>query len=83
MRTTRQWCDECKAVVEVLHVNQAAALAGMCRRSMYIWMERGWVHCMRSPSRRWVICRASLLRTSQPAVTNNVKEWAIAGKHHD
>ena len=66
MRTARQWCDECKAVVEVLHVNQAAAMAGICRRSMYLWMRRGFVHFMRSPGRRWVICRVSILRIQVP-----------------
>ena len=59
------FCETCKKESNFLPIYMFAKLAGICRSTLYYWMERGWVHWLELPNGRRIICEASLTRQSR------------------
>jgi len=58
----RLFCENCQKESNFLPIYMAIKIAGVSRSTIYYWLERGWVHWLELPSRRRVICEASLSR---------------------
>lgn len=81
MRPTRSWCESCGCVVVWLTMQGVCALAGVCRRTVYSWAVRGWVHSHVLPN-GWRVIRANSIlkgpdgRTVVPrAVVASMLSW--------
>jgi len=44
------FCEHCQKDAKFLPIHFAHALAGVSRRTIYYWMQRGWIHCFASNS---------------------------------
>ncbi len=55
------FCPYCGRETEHLNVSDAAASAGVTRRTVYNWLNRALVHCVHRPSGRKFICIRSLV----------------------
>jgi predicted DNA-binding transcriptional regulator AlpA len=62
-------CDHCMQETRFLSLQNARSTAGVCRSTIYYWMERGWIHWRELPSGRRLICLNSLSRTGKPLGT--------------
>lgn len=62
----RFFCERCQKESNLLPIYAAIKFAGVCRSTMYHWMEHGWVHWCELPSGRRVICETSLSRPANP-----------------
>jgi predicted DNA-binding transcriptional regulator AlpA len=60
-------CESCQKEVRFLPLRNATVTAGVCRSTIYYWMERGWIHWRELPSGRRLICLDSL---SRPGTVN-------------
>ena len=49
----------------LVNIVQACAMTGKCRRTIYFWMERGWLEYRRVPSGHRLIFADSLLRVPE------------------
>jgi hypothetical protein len=56
------FCDGCKKDTRTVSMQSALDLSGVCKATLYNWMDRGWVHWMLLPNNRRVTCLNSLLR---------------------
>ena len=56
------FCEHCQKDTRFLPIHFAVALTGVSRRTIYYWMEHGWIHWRELPSGRRVICQNSLSR---------------------
>ena len=56
MKPSRGWCDACPVVVDWLTVPRVAAPTGLKQRTVYYWIERGWVHARQLQNSWWLIC---------------------------
>lgn len=57
------YCDECRDETRWLTVSQAAQLVQRSERTIYYWIERGFLHIRILPSGRGRrICERSLLQ---------------------
>lgn len=63
------FCDHCKRETHFLPIYRALRITGVCRSTMYYWIEKEWVHWTELPSGRRVICEESL-RRNRPLVLN-------------
>ncbi len=54
------FCPDCRKKTKHLHIEDAATTSGVSRRTIYDWMEHGWVHWRELASTRRVICEESL-----------------------
>lgn len=55
------YCPYCERETEHLNVSDAAASAGVTRRTVYDWLNRALVHFVHRPSGRKFICIRSLV----------------------
>jgi len=55
------FCPYCGKQTPHLNVKQAAATAQVTRTTIYNWIDKAIVHCMRRPSGRKFICISSLV----------------------
>jgi len=55
-------CDVCQREARFLSLQNSMRSAGVCRSTIYYWMERGWIHWRELPSGRRLICHNSLSR---------------------
>jgi len=55
------FCPYCGKETPHLNVKEAAATAQVTRTTIYNWIRRGEVHCLRRPSGRKFVCAASLV----------------------
>jgi len=55
-------CDVCHKEVHFLSLQNSMRSAGVCRSTIYYWMDRRWIHWRELPSGRRVICLNSLSR---------------------
>ena len=55
------FCPYCGRETPHLNVKEAAATAQVTRGTIYNWIRRAEVHCVRRPSGRRFVCAASLL----------------------
>jgi hypothetical protein len=56
------FCDICKREVRFLSLRSAGTAAGVCRSTIYYWIDKEWIHWRELPSGRRVICHESLSR---------------------
>jgi hypothetical protein len=54
------WCEACAREVEMVSVDEAAALAGTSSRMIYRQVEAQTLHFMETPEGRLLICLNSL-----------------------
>jgi hypothetical protein len=54
------FCKQCRKEKAFLPIDFAAALANVNRRTIYRWMDRGWLHWRAIPNGRRLICLQSL-----------------------
>ena len=66
MVTGRFFCASCKKDVTFLSVGTAIRTAGICRATIYNWMDRGLIHWSELPSGHRMICRESLKKALIP-----------------
>lgn len=52
---------------EAVRINVAAEIAGVCRRTMYNWIARGWVTRKFTPSGATLVVVSSLTLDERPA----------------
>jgi predicted DNA-binding transcriptional regulator AlpA len=78
------YCDVCHQEVRFLSLQNSMKSAGVCRSTVYYWMERGWIHWRVLPSGRRLICHSSLSRPAggtearslpPPSRTEFAKPW--------
>jgi predicted DNA-binding transcriptional regulator AlpA len=69
-------CDVCQRETRFLSLQNSMKSAGVCRSTMYYWMERGWIHWRELPSGRRMICYNSL---SRPAVSETRSRSPLSG----
>lgn len=63
------WCRGCKQIVDLITVNEAAALAGSNHVTVLLWVMQERVHCLEMRG-RLLICATSLER--REAVTGEL-----------
>jgi len=56
------FCERWQKDARFLPIHFACAVTGVSRRTIYYWMEHGWIHWRELPSGRRVICQNSLSR---------------------
>jgi predicted DNA-binding transcriptional regulator AlpA len=54
------FCPYCQKETKFLHVHSAAIMSAVSRRTIYDWMDHGWIHWREMPSGRKLICEESL-----------------------
>src|SRR5260370_36717928 len=52
-------CDVCQREMRFLSLQNSMRSAGVCRSTIYYWMERGWIHWRELPSGSRMICYKS------------------------
>ena len=57
-------CAVCLKESTFLSLQHSMRVAGVCRSTIYYWMEKGWIHWRELPSGRRLICGNSLSRPS-------------------
>ena len=70
-------CECCQKEVRFLPLRNAAVTAGVCRSTIYYWMERGWIHWRELPSGRRLICLDSLSRPGTGNVAISISRTSI------
>jgi predicted DNA-binding transcriptional regulator AlpA len=70
-------CESCQKEVRFLSLRNATLTAGVCRSTIYYWMERGWIHWRELPSGRRLICLDSLSRPAKRNVTISASRGAV------
>jgi len=58
-------CDVCQQESRFLSLQNSMRSAGVCRSTIYYWMERRWIHWRELPSGRRMICYNSLSRSAR------------------
>jgi predicted DNA-binding transcriptional regulator AlpA len=53
-------CDQCNCEVKFLRLHQVMITVGVCRSTVYYWMQKGWIHWRELPSGRRLICLNSI-----------------------
>src|SRR5467141_1723740 len=56
------FCEHCRKDTTFFSITMALQITGVCRSTVYYWMENSWVHWCELPSGRRVICQESLVR---------------------
>lgn len=54
------FCPICQKETNFLHIDPAAIVSAVSRRTIYDWMDHGWIHWRVLPSGRRMICEESL-----------------------
>ena len=58
------WCHECGLRINMITVDEAAAMAGMSSRTVYRWIEAEKIHFIETCERRLLVCSRSLMTAS-------------------
>jgi hypothetical protein len=74
------FCEHCKKETRFLPIHFAVAVTGVCRRTVYYWMERSWVHWRELPSGRRVICEQSLSRQARSSPPISIPHNKVSAK---
>jgi hypothetical protein len=56
------FCPRCRKQRAFLPIDFAALLADVTRRTIYRWMDRGWLHWRTIPNGRRLVCLQSLTK---------------------
>jgi hypothetical protein len=76
------WCIECSSPVQLITPEEAALLASVSTRTVYLRVERGLLHFVETDAGRLLICPNSL-PTSISAKENNHVTKHLIDHHHD
>jgi hypothetical protein len=68
------FCNKCGQTKDLVTVRTALMVTEVSRSTLYYWMKKDWIHWLRIPSGRRVICRDSLFRISGPTEILNSKD---------
>jgi predicted DNA-binding transcriptional regulator AlpA len=60
------FCKTCRKQAAFLPIHLAVILTGNSRRTLYRWMERGWIHWRELPNGRRLLCQESLVTHNDP-----------------
>jgi hypothetical protein len=64
-------CPQCHREIVFINITGAAKVANVCRKTIYQWIEKGWVTTVKNASGRQLICFTSLF-------TNTIQEhWTV------
>ena len=64
-------CPRCHREISLINITVAATVANVCRKTIYQWIEKGWVTTVKNASGRQLICFTSLF-------TNAAREsWTV------
>ena len=55
------WCRECNQRVQMVTVDEAAAMVGLSSRTVYRWIEAEEVHSTETAERFLLVCSRSLM----------------------
>ena len=58
------WCRECNQRVQMVTVDEAAAMAGLSSRTVYRWIEAEKIHSIETSERLLLVCALSLMSAS-------------------
>jgi predicted DNA-binding transcriptional regulator AlpA len=58
----RLYCETCNSESHFVSITRAGSLLGVCRSTIYYWLERDWIHWCQLPSGRRLLCLSSLRR---------------------
>ena len=58
------FCERCGQKCEMIPVYKASKFAGVCRSTIYYWIDREWIHWNTLASGRRLICANSLVHAS-------------------
>lgn len=72
--TTGLFCEYCQKDTKFLAVHHAVDLIGVCRSTIYYWMEHRLIHWRELPSGRRIICQDSLSRQARKPVEISVEK---------
>jgi hypothetical protein len=64
-RRAPAWCEHCSLQVDMVRVDEAAAMASVSSRTIYLWVETGNVHFTETPEGFLLICSESLAGASR------------------
>jgi len=67
------WCRACDEIVDCLTISEAARLADINPRTLFIWIKMGRVHCLNAQGES-LICAGSIQRGE--AVTGQLRSPA-------
>ena len=59
-RTVDRWCPACQADVEMIGIDEAAAIAGISQRTVFHLAEAGEIHFMETVGGQALFCIPSL-----------------------
>lgn len=59
-RSVRGWCQRCAEQVDIVNVEEAAAVAGVSSRTIYRWVEAEKIHFTETPEGWLLICLNSI-----------------------
>lgn len=54
------FCEECHKEARFFPLRQVTEMFGISRSTLYLWMDRRWIHWRELPSSRRIICSESL-----------------------
>jgi predicted DNA-binding transcriptional regulator AlpA len=54
------YCDHCGKETHFVPIHRAIEITGVTRSTVYYWIDKDWVHWVKLPSNRTVICEESL-----------------------
>jgi len=57
-------CPECGRSIKLVAIRTASEIVGVSRKTMYQWIDKGWVSTARIASGRQLVCLTSLLHDS-------------------
>jgi predicted DNA-binding transcriptional regulator AlpA len=72
------FCDHCKRETHFVPIHRAMMITGVSRSTIYYWLEKEWVHWLKLPSSRRIICEESLKRSQCTPETGKRLEKAAA-----
>ena len=72
-------CDVCQREMRFLSLQNSMRSAGVCRSTIYYWMDREWIHWRVLPSGRRMICYNSLSRPVEVTVAHALPPLFSAG----
>jgi hypothetical protein len=64
------WCQTCSAEVDMLAVEEAAALTGLSQRAVFRLLEAGSLHFTENHESEVLICLNSLLKQTEKEISD-------------
>src|SRR5437867_450792 len=58
--STHAFCPVCQRPIVLISISVAAELLNMSVRTIYYWIDHGWINTLKTASGRQRVCRSSL-----------------------